>query len=217
MTHFLEADSIILEFGSKRVLQDIFIKCETGTIMGLLGRNGSGKTCLLNIIYGELEAINKSVRLDGKTIFKGFRNPKHFRYLPQYNFIPGNLKVKRVFKDFNLDFSKFITAFPGFEKHYQNRLGRLSGGEQRVLEVYAILASKTKFCLLDEPFSQIMPVHIELLKKVILTEKYTKGILITDHLYKHVMDICDDLYLLKDGKTFPITNTEDLDFFGYTR
>ena len=49
MRHSLEVDSIILEFGTKRVLQDVYIQNETGKIAGILGRNGSGKTCLLFI------------------------------------------------------------------------------------------------------------------------------------------------------------------------
>ena len=176
MRHSLEVDSIILEFGTKRVLQDVFIQNETGKIVGILGRNGSGKTCLLNIIYGELEPNNKSIRLDGEVVFNGFRNPDNFRYLPQFGFIPKNLKVGRIFNDFELDFSQFINQFPEFEKYYKVKLHRLSGGEQRIIEIYSILASKTKFCLLDEPFSQVMPVHVETLKAIIKKEKNNKGI-----------------------------------------
>lgn len=52
MNHILEVDSVILEFGNKRVLQDVYLKCETNHITGLLGRNGSGKSCLMNIMDG---------------------------------------------------------------------------------------------------------------------------------------------------------------------
>ena len=88
MKHSLEVDSIILEFDTKRILQDVYLKNETGKTTGILGRNGSGKTCLLNIIYGELKTNNKSIRLDGNAIYDGYRNPEILRYLPQFNFIP---------------------------------------------------------------------------------------------------------------------------------
>ena len=215
MKHNLEVDSIILEFDTKRVLQDVFLKNETGKITGILGRNGTGKTCLMNIIYGELQTTNKSIRLDGTVISDAYRNPALIRYLPQFNFIPKNLKTKRIFKDFNLDFSKFIKYFPEFEKYHNSKVKTLSGGEFRILEIYSILASTTKFCMLDEPFSQVMPVHVDTIKKVISEEKKNKGIIITDHLYEHIIDICDDIYVILNGKTYLTKDRNDLIKLGY--
>jgi len=153
--------------------------------------------------------------MDGKTIFNGFRNPKTFRYLPQFSFIPNHLSIKRIFKDFNLNFGQFVEYFPEFEKFFESKLKKLSGGERRIVEVYSILASKTKFCMLDEPFSQIMPLHVNTLKKIINKEKENKGVLITDHLYEHVIDICDDLYVILNGKTYFTQNVDDLITLGY--
>lgn len=215
MIHCLEVDSVILEFGYKRVLQDVYLKNETGKTTGLLGRNGTGKTCLMNIIYGELQTNNKSVRLDGETIFEAYRNPEIIRYLPQFNFIPKNLRVRNIFRDFNIDFDGFINHFPEFEKYFKSKLGILSGGERRIVEVYAILASKTRFCMLDEPFSHIMPVHVNTLKNVINEEKKNKGVIITDHMYDHVIDICDNLYVITNGKTYLTTDLNDLVTLGY--
>ena len=215
MIHSLEVDSIILEFDIKRVLQNVYLKNETGKITGILGRNGCGKTCLMNIIYGELEPNNKSIRIDGKAIFSGFRNPETFRYLPQFSFIPKSLKINRIFKDFKLDFSPFIHEFPEFEKYYKMKLNHLSGGEQRIIEVYSILASKTRFCMLDEPFSHVMPVHVETLKRILINEKKNKGILITDHLYKHITEMSDNLYVIANGKTYLTKGLNDLKTFGY--
>lgn len=215
MKHSLEVDSIILEFGTKRVLQDIFLKNETGEVAGILGRNGSGKTCLMNIIYGELKVVDKSIRLDGKVFLDGYRKPEVLRYLPQFNFIPRDLRIKRIFKDFDLSFSQFIEYFPEFEKYYNVKLRSLSGGEFRIVEIYSILASKTKFCMLDEPFSQVMPVHVETIKSIIAREKKNKGTIITDHLYKHIIDVCDKIYVLVNGKTYLTQNSSDIIKFGY--
>jgi ABC-type multidrug transport system ATPase subunit len=215
MSHLLEVDSIILEFGSKRVLQDVYIKCETGKITGLLGLNGSGKTCLLNVIFGEIAINDKSIRLDGRVLYESYRNPADFRYLPQFSFTPKSLTIKRIFKDFNLDFNSFIIDFPEFKKYYRSRFGKLSGGEQRLVEVYVILKSKTKVCMLDEPFSQIMPVHVESIKKIMSSERKHKGFIVTDHLYKHVTEICNDLYVISHGKTYLTHGVEELKRLGY--
>ncbi len=68
MNHTLEVDGVILEFNSKRILQDVYLKSESGKVTGLLGRNGSGKSCLMKIIYGELVPNDKSVRIDGHAL-----------------------------------------------------------------------------------------------------------------------------------------------------
>jgi len=217
MSHTLEVDSVILEFGTKRVLQDVYLKSETGKITGLLGRNGSGKTSLMKIIYGELSATNMSVRIDGKNSIYGFHSPETIRYLPQVNFIPGSLSINRVFQDFRLDFQDFINDFPEFKKYCRTSLRKLSGGERRIVEIYAILVSKAKFCMLDEPFTHILPLHVDTIKRLIEREKKTKGILITDHLYKHIIDICDDLYVISNGKTWLVDGIQDLERLGYTK
>ena len=215
MVHKLEVDSVILEFGSHRVLQDVYFTNETGKITGILGRNGCGKSCLMNIIYGVLPINDKSIRIDGQAIFDGFRNPEIFRYLPQFNYMPKDFRIRRIFVDFRLDFARFITYFPEFEKYYKMRLGQLSGGERRLIEVYAILASKTKFCMLDEPFSHIMPLHVEALKEIMLEEKKDKGIIITDHMHRYITDISDHLYVIANGKTYLTKGIEDLKTLGY--
>ena len=217
MIHTLEIDSVILEFRKQRVLQDVYLKCETGKITGLLGRNGTGKTCLMNILYGKLLPNNQSVRIDGKTLANFSRPPENMMYLPQFCFIPKHLTLKRIFYDFQLGFQEFIQEFPGFEKHQTSKFKGLSRGEQRIIEIYIILASNTKFCLLDEPLSHVMPLHVDTIKKLIVKEKQNKGILITDHLYKHVVDICNDLYIINDGAVYLTKSLQDLETLGYTK
>jgi ABC-type multidrug transport system ATPase subunit len=217
MIHTLEVDSVILEFDTKRVLHDVYLKIESGKVTGLLGRNGTGKTCLMNIIYGELKPYGRSVRLNGKALYDSFRLTEDIRYLPQFSFIPKTLTLKRIFKDFNLNYSSFVSEFPEFAKYYNTKLKKLSSGEQRIVDIYSILASETKFCMLDEPFSQVMPVHVETIKKLIRKEQRNKGILITDHMYKHIIDVCDDIYVINEGKTHLITSVQDIELLGYAR
>ena len=217
MINTLEVDSVILEFGTRRILQDVYLKCETGKITGLLGSNGTGKSCLMKIIFGELETNNKSVRLNGESFIDNRRSTNDLRYLPQYKFVPKSLSVKRIFEDFKLDNSEFISEFPSFLSKYKKRFYELSGGEQRIIEVYLMLVSKSKFCMLDEPFSHIMPVHIDIFKRLILREKMNKGILVTDHLYQNIVDISDSLYLITEGKTHLTKSVQDLETFGYIK
>jgi len=217
MINILEVDSVILDFDSKRVLQDVYLKSETGKITGLLGRNGTGKSCLMKILFGELIPNDTSIRINGNSLISTYRSPKDLRYLPQTNFIPNSLTLKRILKDFELDFIDLTNSFPEFKKYYNSKLRSLSGGERRILEIYVILVSRTKFCMLDEPFSQVMPIHVDTIKKLILRERENKGIIITDHMYKHIIDICDSLFVIKDGKTHLTKTIQDIETLDYAR
>ena len=215
MKNVLEIDGVILEFNNKRILQNVYLKIEQGKITGLLGRNGTGKSSLMKILFGDLIPQQKSIRLNGRSILKANRAPKNMRYLPQSNFIPNTLSTKRVFSDFNLDFGTFTKHFSEFSKYYHSKIKHLSGGEKRIIEIYVLLVSDTKICMLDEPFSQVMPLHVESIKNLILQEKENKGILLTDHLYKHITDICDELYIIENGQTHLTKNKMDLERLGY--
>lgn len=111
MSHILEADSIQLEFDRRRILSSIYLKCETGKITGLLGKNGQGKSCLMKIIYGSLKC-EKSVRFDNTAFYEAFKRPELLLYLPQFNFIPKSLSLRRVFKDFEVNYNSFEKRFP---------------------------------------------------------------------------------------------------------
>ena len=215
MAHTLEADSIYLEFDTRRILSDIYLKAETDKITGLLARNGEGKTCLMNIIYGNLNPQSRSVRFDGVHTLKAFKRIDLLTYLPQFSFIPLSIPVKSIFKDFETDFDLFTRFFPEFKDLYKSNFGNLSGGQRRIIEVYCIIKSKSQFSMLDEPFSHIMPLHIELIKEILLLEKPHKGFIITDHMFRHITDISDNIYVLKDGKTHLTKSLEDIEELGY--
>lgn len=217
MKHILETDSIILEFGEKKVLSDVYLKIKTGEIIGLLGRNGAGKSCLMNIIYGELNPFDKSVRIDGKAFFEAYKYPNIIKYMPQFNFIPKPLKLKRIFKDFNLEYDELTELFPDFSNYYNFPLRKLSGGQNRIIELFVIIKSKSQFCMLDEPFSHLMPIQTEAIKKLIQKEKSNKGILITDHMYDHIIDISDRIYVIKNGKTHLINSIQEIEDLGYAK
>ena len=216
MTHTLEADSIQLQFNDRRILADIYLKCETGKITGLLGRNGQGKSCLMQIIYGRLKC-EKSVRFDNASQYEAFKRPDLLLYLPQFNFIPKALTVKRIFEDFELEYSSFERRFPEFQTRYKSSINSLSGGENRLVELYVIVKSKSQFAMLDEPFTHLNPVQIEKVHDLLLEEKINKGLLITDHMFRHITQICDNLYVLTNGKTYLTKSIEEIETLGYAR
>lgn len=217
MIHTLEADGIQLNFGMRQILSDVYMKCETGKVTGLLGRNGQGKTCLMNIILGTLNSSVNSIRFDGNVTHKVNKRPDLLLYLPQFNFIPKELTVKTVLEDFQLAAADLNTRFPEFEGRHDLKVNQLSGGQWRTLELYIVVKTPSMFAMLDEPFTHLNPIQIENIKQFLLEEKTNKGFLITDHMYNHLLDISDTVYLLKDGRTHPAKTIEELEQLGYVK
>jgi lipopolysaccharide export system ATP-binding protein len=165
-----------------------------GRIIGLLGRNGAGKSRLM------------------KAAFASHRN---LSYLPQTDFIPATLRLSRLFDDFRLDYADFEKRFPEFRGRHHRKLKELSGGESRFVETCLIICTPTSFAMLDEPFTHLMPLQIEKITELLLEEKKIKGFLITDHLYHHVVGIADSIYVLTAGKTHGVKDPADIAALGY--
>lgn len=215
MKHKLEADSIHLKYGTREILSSVYMKLETGRITGLLGRNGTGKTSLMQIIYGCLKGIHQSIRLDDHAVASPFKVEGLISFLPQHTYLPPSFTLKRVFSDYDVDYGSFEKQFTGFKGKYHSKIMSLSGGERRLVELFLLLKCNSKFVLLDEPFSHLTPVLTEQVRMLIKETTLTKGILITDHLYQHIIDISDDIYLLTDGNLRLIKDLQELEFFGY--
>jgi len=213
----LEVDSVLLEYEHRKLLQNIYLRVEKGEIVGLLGRNGSGKSSLLEVIYGIRATRNCSVRVDNKFIRKAYRHENFIAYLPQKPFVSGHLKVREALMLYKSQIGEAINYFPEVEQLLAYRFDKLSGGQQRLIETIMVISSPASFIILDEPFSNIMPLHIESVKTWLSALKKKKGILVTDHYYRDVLAISDHMYLLNmDGRTIklqePIKQLQD---FGY--
>jgi len=211
----LEIDNVELKFETTEILKAIYFKAEKGKVTGLLGSNGSGKTSLLRIIFGELKPHNKLIRFDNKPILTPLYKTGIIKYLPQFHIIPKTLSLKRSFKYFDVSLDDFLIDFPSFKSQNKFNFSKFSGGEKRLIETYIVLKSNAKIILLDEPFSHLAPLYIQKLKKLIEKEKRNKIIIITDHLYKDILDVSDDIYLLKDGWSRFIKSPNDLIHYKY--
>lgn len=213
--YMLEFDGIALSFGSHTILSSVYMKCETGKIIGLMGRNGSGKSSLMKTVFGSLKNTDQSIRVNGFPLIGNYQKDKFISYLPQEIFIPSRLTVASSLEYYDLSSENLTDYFPDFKILLSNTVTSLSGGHLRLLESFLILKSPHSFCLLDEPFSGLMPLHIESIKDLIVQAKSTKGIILSDHLYRHTMEMADDIYLLANAKTYLIKDREELVFRGY--
>jgi ABC-type multidrug transport system ATPase subunit len=213
--HRLEIDSIHLQYGQRKILSDVYLLCQTGSVVGLLGRNGEGKSSLMNIAFGITKMEDYSVRIDRQNIKPAFQSHFGVNYLPQFNFIPSGMTLKTVFEFYHLSFENFTIDVIELKERANTKISELSGGLRRLVEIYLVIKKEALFVMLDEPFTHIMPVYIELICRWIKEEKTKKGFVISDHLYHSVLPICDYYYLLKQGKTHLVHERKDLVGLGY--
>ncbi|ARV09068.1 ABC transporter ATP-binding protein [Winogradskyella sp. PC-19] len=210
-----EIDNVELYFKNKRILNGIYLKAETGKVTGILGRNGCGKTSLLDIAFGNLKPKYKLVRIDSKPVLKSLYKTGFVKYLPQYDSAPKGYKLNRLFDLFKVNWNGFTEQFEEFSTYHNHKFGKLSGGQRRFIEIYLILKSKSEIAFLDEPFNDISPLMIDGVKALITEEKANKIIILTDHKYEDVIDITDDLYFLNNGSTKLIDKLTELEDYGY--
>lgn len=111
------------------------------------------------------------------------------------------MKLKMAIKFFEADEKKTMQHLENQNIELETKFGNLSGGQRRLAEIHVFLNSSSPFVILDEPFTYLTPIQIEELKKSFVVYKSEKGIIISDHQYRHVIDVSDKIYLLKFGKT----------------
>jgi len=214
MKDILEFDGIELRYGTQRILSGIYMKCAVGEIVGILGRNGSGKSSLFKVVFGSQSAEHCSIRMNGSSLPGDFKR-RIISYLPQSHLIPPHVTIGRAIDLFGIERQEVERHFPELYAQLNLRPYELSGGYRRLIELLLILKSHSRFCLLDEPFSGVMPVHIDQIRKLLMEAKERKGIILTDHLYRNVMSIAERLYILSNGSTYPVRSREDLISRGY--
>ena len=211
----LLVDSVHLEFRDKQVLQSAFLTAEKGKVTGVLGRNGCGKSCLFKCIMGGIKPQNMFIRFGEEQDTDYAHIGNRVKYLPQNLFMSANMSLDEAFKLYRADYDGLVSFAPKFHPFQHKRFKELSGGEARVVEMFLVLNTDCEFCILDEPFSNIAPIYVEKMQELIKEQKQHKGIIVSDHLYEAIMQVADDLFLLRDGYTFPIKSREELIHHGY--
>ena len=213
----LEVKKAQKSFGSKQVLKEVSFCLKTGEILGIFGRNGSGKSTLLRLLFGTLRG-SLDMDIDGVPHRSGQLIPKQMiGYLPQHTFLPKRTRVRDIIPMYFYDgaiqdrifYDPFITTFA------HQRVSDLSLGQQRYLGVHLLAQLPHPFVLLDEPFTMIDPLEKENIKKLLVDVKPRKGIIITDHYYRDVLDISTENLVMKNGITLAVSGEEDLKRLGY--
>ncbi len=211
----LVVKKITRSFKDKLVVREVSLKVHRGEVVGLIGPNGAGKSTCFGMLSGIIKAESGDILIDGISVTS---LPIHSRarrglcLLPQETSVfkglsvLNNLKVAselrqtgptKLEKEGTID--NLLVQF-GL-KEIEGRQGKfLSGGEKRRLELARLLVNSPRYVLLDEPFAGVDPISINEIKSHISSlARDNIGVLITDHNAVDILDICDNVYVMKDG------------------
>ena len=215
----LSVQHLVKSSNGRLVVRDVSLEVASGEVIGLLGRNGAGKTTCFYMIAGLVASDGGTIELDDSSIS---RLPIHRRarlglsYLPQEASVFRKLSVEenilavlelqRDRQGRPLPRSEQSQRLEGLLKELQiehirsNTAISLSGGERRRVEIARALATSPRFILLDEPFAGVDPIAvIEIQRIVTLLKNRRIGVLITDHNVRETLGICDRAYIINDG------------------
>ena len=212
----LSVEQATYKVGNRRILSNVYLSLVMGEVVGLVGRNGCGKTTLLRILFGSLRAEYAQVLLDGRYMTDHERRDV-IAMLPQDGFIPERIQVRRAVTLFPVTEHSRISILSDaiLSPHIDARVGDLSGGEERYLEILLLLHHPAPFILLDEPFTGLSPLMRDRVSDAVLEMRSMKGIVLSDHDYDNVSIVSDRILYMENGSIAAAKTGDDLRQFGY--
>lgn len=210
----LETTELVKSYGNRRVVDKVSYTVDTGEIVGLLGRNGAGKTTSFRMTIGMIAPEGGRVTFRGKNVtnlpmYKHARlgmgylsqEPSVFQRLSVENNLMAILETVRISRSARRNRCEELLEQFGLQHKRKDQARTCSGGERRRLEIARALITRPRLVLLDEPFAAVDPHTVEELQEEV-RKLANEGIaiLVTDHNVQQTLRICDRAYIIHEGK-----------------
>ena len=210
----LECKKVNKNYGTKKVLQDINLKIPRGKIIGLLGKNGTGKSTLIKLINDLLTPTSGLVLINGKEV--GVESKKVISYLPERTYLDKSMTVNQVikfFEDFydNFDSTKARKLLKDLDLDVEQKLSKMSKGMQEKVQLVLVMSRKAELYILDEPLGGVDPATRDYILNTILTN-FNEGasVIISTHLISDVEKILDEVIFIDKGKIILQSDSDEL-------
>lgn len=224
MNNLLSIQNLSKSFGGNQAVDAVSFSIQEGSIMGLIGPNGSGKTTVLNMLSGILQADSGSIKLENRSlnglkpsklaklgIMRMFQMTRVFNRISSFDnllisgqalglsFNDSVAKADQLMQELQLEHVKFLDA------------GELSGGQKKLLEFGMCFMRSPKLALLDEPFAAVHPKMRETMVNFIIEKnKIGHTFLIVSHDMPIVQQLCQECICMSTGKVIASGNTKSV-------
>jgi len=202
-------EHVTKKFGDFTAVNDISLRLDKGKMLGFLGRNGAGKTTTFRMILGLSETTTGHITYEGKNINKHMYNK--VGYLPEERGLHPKMTVEEELtylatlkglssRDIQQRIDYWLERF-AITENRKKRIQSLSKGNQQKIQLLASMLHEPELLILDEPFSGLDPVNVELLKRAVkdLNDKGST-IIYSSHRMEHVEELCDDVCIIDKGQ-----------------
>lgn len=210
----LTVNGLYKSYDKKEVLKDINFDISNGKIVGLLGKNGMGKTTLIKLINDLLTKDKGSIKVNGKEI--GVESKKIISYLPERTYLNKQmtaLEVIKYFDDFydNFDSNKAKKLLEDLNIDVNLKLSKMSRGMQEKVQLVLVMSRKAKLYILDEPLAGVDPATRDYILDTILNNfNKDASIIISTHLISDIERILDEVIFINDGKIVIKSDADEL-------
>lgn len=205
----LEIDRVSKKFGSFTAVDNLSLTIPGEQIFGFLGANGAGKTTTFRLIIGLLDKTEGTITWNGEPI--DYTKSDHIGYLPEERGLYPKLKVSdqitylgrlrgmtknEVIKELKHWLDRFRIP-----EYFDKKIEDLSKGNQQKIQFISAVIHKPKLLILDEPFSGLDPINVEMLKQAVVELKEAgTSIVFSSHRMEHVEELCEYLCIMQHGK-----------------
>lgn len=200
----LEIKDLYKSFDEKEIVKGVSFNICEGKIVGLLGKNGSGKTTIIKMINDLLTIDSGEILIAGKEI--GPETKALVSYLPERSYLDKSKKVYQIlefFKDFYADFDieKAEKLLLELELDKNLKLSKMSKGMLEKISLVLTMSRRAKLYILDEPLGGVDPsTRDKILKTILSNFGENSSLLITTHLVSDIEKILDEVVIIDNGK-----------------
>lgn len=213
----IKATNLTKRFDDNVALASLTTEIAAGSIYGLVGSNGAGKSTFLRLIAGVYHADEGSIQVDGQPVFENSQVKDKIFFLADELFFFSNYTMNQMAKFYSglyanwsqKIYNQLCVTFP---VNANKRINTFSKGMQRQVAVILALSTRPEILLLDEAFDGLDPVIRGLVRKILADEVANRGItvIISSHNLRELEDLCDQVGVLHHGKILFQRDIDDL-------
>ena len=210
----IEFINVNKRFGENIILKNINLKLEGGKIIGLLGKNGMGKSTLIKLINDLLIPSEGEVLINGNK--PSIDSKKIISYLPERTYLDKNMTVDQIIKYFsefyeNFDKEKAYNLLKKLDLNSKMKLTKMSKGMQEKVQLILVMSRNSEIYILDEPLGGVDPATRDYILDTILSNfKEGSTVIISTHLIDDIERILDEVVFIDKGQIFLHENADEL-------
>lgn len=210
----LECKNLSKSFDNKKILKDVNLIIPRGKIVGLLGKNGQGKTTLIKLINDLLTPTSGEILIKGK--HPGVESKKIISYLPERTYLDKEMKIidtLNYFDEFydNFNIEKAKKLIKDLDLDINQKISKMSKGMQEKLQLILVMSRDADLYILDEPLGGVDPATRDYILDTILSNfKEGSSVIISTHLISDIERILDEVIFIDRGKIILTAPADEL-------